>query len=197
MNTILSLEMANKFENEIEYKGSVTTVIKKYGDKISGFIKSKINNSDDAQDILQDVWYQLSRLTNLEDINSMSGWLHSVSKNKITDFYRKKKPVSLEKYTDSEDENNISFKEILLMDTSNNPELGIFKELFWNEFQNALDDLPKKQRDVFIWNEIEDKTMREISEELNISIKTVISRKGYAVQYLRDKLEYLYKELID
>lgn len=196
MNTTLSIEMVDKL-NKKENKSSIASAIKKYGDQISGFVKSKVNNSTEAQDIVQEVWYQLSRLTNLDDIENMSGWLHRVSRNKVTDFYRKKKPVSLDKYADSDDESNFSFKEILLMDTSNSPELGVYKELFWDEFRKALDELPEKQREVFIWNEMEDETMQEIADKLDINIKTVISRKGYAVKHLREKLEYLYKELTD
>jgi RNA polymerase sigma factor (sigma-70 family) len=196
METTLSIEMADDLEKR-ENENSITTAIKKYGAQIGGFIKSKVSNSDEAQDILQEVWYQLSRLTNLQDIENMNGWLHRVSRNKITDFYRKKKPVSLEKMTDSEDEGNFSLKEVLLMDTSNNPELEVFKELFWDEFEKALDELPEKQREVFVWNELEDQTLQEIADRLEISVKTVISRKGYAVKYLRGRLEYLYNELND
>jgi RNA polymerase sigma factor (sigma-70 family) len=194
MNTTLSIEMVDK-PNKKENKNSIASAVKKYGDQISGFIKSKVSNTIEAQDIAQEVWYQLSRLTNLDDIENMSGWLHSVSRNKVTDFYRKKKTVSLDENTDSDEDNNFSFKDILLMDTSNSPDLGVYKELFWDEFRKALDELPEKQRQVFLWNEMEDQTLQEIADKLEINIKTVISRKGYAVKHLREKLEYLYKEL--
>lgn len=197
MNTTISIEMADRLENKLEKRNTIAGAIKEYGGKIAGFIKSKVRNTEEAQDILQDVWFQLSRITNLDDIENMSGWLHHVSQNKIIDFYRKKKPDSLDKYTDSEDDNNFSLKEILLMDTSNNPELGVFKELFWDEFMKALDELPAKQREVFIWNEMEDQTLQEIADKLDTNIKTVTSRKGYAVKYLREKLAYLYNELND
>ncbi|MDG1332329.1 MAG: sigma-70 family RNA polymerase sigma factor [Crocinitomicaceae bacterium] len=196
METTLSIEMADKL-NKSENENSIAKAIKKYGSQIGGFIKSKVSNRDEAQDILQEVWFQLSRLTNLEEIENMSGWLHRVSRNKITDFYRKKKPDSLEEYTESDDDRNFSLKEVLLMDTSNNPELEVFKELFWDEFEKALDELPEKQREVFVWNELEDQTLQGIADKLEISIKTVISRKGYAVKFLRERLKYLYEELND
>lgn len=187
--------MADELDKKRKNKNSINGVLKNYGTQIAGFIRSKVGNSEEAQDILQDVWFQLSRITNLDDIENMSGWLHQVSRNRITDFYRKKKPVSLENYRDSEEEGDFSFKEILLMDTSNNPELGVFKDLFWEEFMKALDELPEKQREVFIWNEMEDQTLQEIADKLDTKLKTVISRKGYAVKYLREKLAYLYNEL--
>ncbi len=195
MNTIQLTRMTDKLEDKIANKTSITTTIKKFGNQIDGFIKSRVNNTDEAQDILQEVWYQLSRLTNLDDIENMSSWLYRISRNKITDFYRKKKPVSLDQYMNFDEGDEFSFKEILLIDTTNNPELGVFKDMFWEEFRKALNELPEKQREVFVWNELEDQTMQEIADRLDISIKTVISRKGYAVKYLRQKLEYLYKEL--
>lgn len=194
METIVSIEMADRSRNN---ENSIASTIRNYGAQIAGFIRSKVSNNDEAQDILQDVWYQLSRLTSLDEIENMSGWLHRVSRNRITDFYRKRKPMSLEKMTDSDGDSNFSLKEVLLMDTSNDPELEVFKELFWDEFQKALDELPDKQREVFVWNELEDRTLQEIADELEISVKTVISRKGYAVKYLRGRLEYLYNELND
>jgi len=195
MNSILYIEMTEKSAKKIKNKNSLIKAINSYGSQIAGFIRSKVSNSEEAQDILQEVWYQLSRLTNLEDIENISAWLHRVSRNKITDFYRKKKPISLEAYIDSGAENIFSLNSILLIDTNNNPEMAAFKELFWNELEQALEELPEKQREVFVWNELEGQTLQKIADRLNINIKTVISRKGYAVKYLREKLEYLYKEL--
>lgn len=93
------------------------------------------------------------------------------------------------------DEGQLSFKEILLLDDTDNQELGLFKELFWNELLKALDELPEKQKEVFVLNEIEDLTLQQIADQSDTSLKTIISRKGYAVKYLRKKLNYLYEEL--
>jgi len=175
-------------------RNTVTKTIAKYGQQIFGFIKSRVNNTEEAQDILQDVWYQLSRLANLDDIESMSGWLYRVARNRVTDSYRKRKPQSIENFT-SDQEDELSFKEILLMDDSNNAELAIFKTEFWNELLSALEELPEKQRQVFILNEIEDYTLHDIANQLDVNLKTIISRKGYAVKHLRRKLNYLYQEL--
>ncbi len=174
---------------------SVANTIKKYSNQIFGFIKARVNNTDDAKDILQDVWYQLSRLTNIDDIESISGWLYRVTRNRITDQYRKKKPDPFTNFELEDEDGDLPFMTILLADESNNPELGLFKELFWNELTTALDELPHNQKEVFVQNEIEHMTLQEIADQTGVGLKTIISRKGYAVKHLRNRLSHLYNEL--
>jgi len=83
----------------------------------------------------------------------------------------------------------------LLLDDTNNPDLTFFKELFWKEFEKAINELPTNQKDVFILNEIDDLTLQQIADQQGEKLKTIISRKGYAVRHLRNKLGYLYKEM--
>jgi RNA polymerase sigma factor (sigma-70 family) len=189
VSTSVTIAMSEKSQK------SVSKTIGIYGNQVLGFIKSKVSNNEDAKDILQDVWVQLSRLTNIDDIESISGWLYRVARNRITDNYRKKKPDSLSDVLKENDEGDFYFKEILMADDSDNPELAMFKEVFWDELTDALAELPEKQRDAFVQNEIEDFTMQEIADKAGVSIKTIISRKGYAVKHLRQKLDYLYNEL--
>ena len=125
----------------------------------------------------------------------MSAWLYRVAQNRVTDNYRKKKTENLEDFTYENDENEISFKEILLLDENASPELTMFKEEFWNQLMDALEDLPESQREVFLLNEIEDFTLQEIADQKGENLKTIISRKGYAVKHLRKKLHNLYKEI--
>lgn len=174
---------------------SLTDTIKKFGNKLFGFVRGKVKTNEDAEDILQEVWYQLSNLTNIDAIENTSAWLYSVSRNKITDFYRKKKTDNLEDYAYENEEGDFLIKNALLSDDSNDPELAMFKELFWDELRLALDELPENQRYVFIQNEMEDKTLQEIADESGEKLKTIISRKGYAVKHLRKKLFSLYNEL--
>ena len=174
---------------------SLTDTIKKFGNKLFGFVRGKVKTNEDAEDILQEVWYQLSNLTNIDAIENTSAWLYSVSRNKITDFYRKKKTDNLEDYAYENEEGDFLIKNALLSDVSNDPELAMFKELFWDELRLALDELPENQRYVFIQNEMEDKTLQEIADESGEKLKTIISRKGYAVKHLRKKLFSLYNEL--
>lgn len=176
---------------------SLTEVVKNYGSQLLRFIKGKVSKTEDAEDILQEVWYQTSRLTNIDELENVGAWLYSVTRNKITDNYRKKKSDSLEDYVYEDEDGSFNVKEILLADDSNNPELKMFKDIFWDELMKALNELPEKQRHVFIQNEIEDLTLQEIADNEGENIKTIISRKGYAVKHLRVKLGHLYKELND
>ena len=174
---------------------SIAETVQQFGKKLFGFIRGKVKTTEEAEDILQDVWYQFSRLSNLDELENVSAWLYRVAQNRVTDNYRKKKTENLEDFTYENDENEISFKEILLLDENASPELAMFKEEFWNQLINALEDLPESQREVFLLNEIEDFTLQEIADQKGENLKTIISRKGYAVKHLRKKLHNLYKEI--
>lgn len=175
---------------------TIAQTIAQYGKQVFGFIKSKTKSLQDAEDILQEVWYQLSKLTNIDELDNASAWLYAIARNKITDLYRKKKTDNLEDYSYEDDEGFAEIKDILLLDDSNNPELKLFKDAFWKELFIALNELPANQKQVFIDNEIEDKTLQQIANEQSENIKTIISRKSYAVKHLRKKLQPLYNELI-
>ena len=174
---------------------SITEVVKSYSSQLLRFINSKVAKTEDAEDILQEVWYQTSRLTNLNELENVGAWLYSVTRNKIVDNYRKKKSESLEDFVYQDEDGELNVKEILLADDSQNPEIAIFKEMFWNELMTALEELPEKQKRVYIQNELEDKTLQEIADEEGENIKTIISRKSYAVKHLRKKLQRLYNDL--
>lgn len=176
-------------------KRTIIETVKQYGTRLSRFIRGQVKSDEDAEDILQDVWYQLSRVVDLDGIESISGWLFQVARNRITDTYRKKKEDTLSDTAFEEDEDgNVSFREILLADAET-PEDQFFKDLFWEELMRALDELPENQRSVFVQNELEDRTLQEIADQTGENLKTVISRKRYAVQHLRKRLQTLYDEL--
>jgi len=174
---------------------SITEVVKNYGSQLLRFINSKVAKTEDAEDILQEVWFQTSRLTNLNELENVGAWLYSVTRNKIIDSYRKKKTESLEDFVYQDEDGELNVKDILLADDSNNPEVGMFKDLFWDELMKALDELPEKQKKVYVQNELEDKTLQEIADEEGENIKTIISRKSYAVKHLRKKMQRLYNDL--
>ncbi len=190
MDAILNIKM-----NEIQTKNTVSQTINMMRKQLFAFIKNKVNIVEDAEDILQEVWYQFSNFSNIDELDNASAWLYAVSRNKIIDFYRKKKTDNLEDYTYENEEGDFSIKDTLLIDDSNNPELAMFKDLFWDELIKALDELPENQRFVFIENEIEDKTLQKIADETGENLKTIISRKGYATKHLKKRLQHLYNEL--
>jgi RNA polymerase sigma factor (sigma-70 family) len=179
-----------------ERKRNIIQAVGLYGKQLMGFIRSKVPTKEDAEDILQDVWYQYSNADEIETIESVSGWLYKVARNRITDKFRKKKTESLEDFTYESDNGEINFKEILLSEP-NTVEEAFFKKMFWEELMTALEELPEKQRDTFIQNELEDMSLQEIADKTGESIKTVISRKGYAVKHLRERLNNLYKDFIN
>lgn len=179
-----------------EKRQNIVQTVGLYGKQLLNFIKSKVNSEEDAEDILQDVWYQYSSLDEVEAIESVSGWLYRVAKNKITDRFRKKKPESLEDFTFENESGEVNFKELLLAEPENTDD-RFLKKLFWDELMRALDELPEKQRSVFIQNELEDVSLQEIADQTGESIKTIISRKGYAVKHLRERLNDLYNEFIN
>ncbi len=180
-----------------ETKGEhIAATITEYGKRLFFFIRGKVATDEDAEDILQDVWYQLSNAVNIEEIEQMSGWLHRVARNKITDSYRKKKPELLDDYTYENEDGELGFADILLLDSSD-PETKYIRDLFWEELFAALDELPENQKQVFVQNELEDKTLQQIADATNENLKTIISRKGYAVKHLRKRLQNLYDELIN
>ena len=189
METITTASMSD------ERHFSITETVQQFGKRLFGFVRGKVKTTEEAEDILQDVWYQFSRLSNLDELENVSAWLYRVAQNRVTDNYRKKKTDNLEDYTYENDENEISFKEILLLDENASPELAIFKEEFWSELMQALDELPENQKEVFLLNEIEDFTLQEIADQKGENLKTIISRKGYAVKHLRKRLQHLYNEL--
>ena len=126
----------------------------------------------------------------------VGGWLYRVARNKITDRYRKQKDVLIEDLSYEDDEGEINFREILLAE-SFSPEEESLKKLFWDQLFLALAELPENQRYVFVQNELEDRTLQELADETGENIKTLISRKGYAVKHLRNRLQNLYQEFIN
>ena len=177
-------------------KQNIIQVVKEYGNRLFGFIRGRVNTDEDAEDILQDVWYQFTNTSASEAIEQVSGWLFAVARNKITDKYRKQKPALLDDYSYEHEDGEFHFKDILFLNDSN-PETADLQKLFWEELFAALDELPENQRQVFVWNELEDMTLQGIADKTGENLKTIISRKRYTVQHLRKQLQYLYNDLLN
>jgi len=171
----------------------ILDAVRNYGKRLFSFIRSRVKSDEDAEDILQDVWYQLSSLVDIEPIEQLGSWLYRVSRNRIVDKQRKLKPQSLYDLAYEAENGEMMYPEALLADDSN-PESEFERAFFREEFFAALNELPPKQRDVFVWNELEDMTLQEIADKTGESIKTIISRKRYAVAQLREWLQIFYNE---
>lgn len=173
---------------------NITQVIKSYSKKLFGFIKSKVANKEDAEDILQEVFYQFAG--NTKPIEQVAAWLFTTTRNKITDSYRKKRPELLEEIFTNNEGEEFSWQEILYS-SSDNPETEYLRSIFWTTLQTALDELPTEQKDAFIKHELQDMSFEEISRLSGTSVATLISRKRYAVLHLRKALTVLKDELLN
>ncbi len=159
-----------------------------------GFIRKRVNNEADAEDILQDVFYQF--IGNTKPIEQLTAWLFTVTRNKIIDRQRKQKPELLEDiFIDADGEGGFEWSDIFF-DESQNPETQYLRNLFWESLHNALNELPEAQRQVFILNEIEGVPFKTIAEQTGETINTLLSRKRYAVLHLRERLAVLRDELL-
>jgi len=177
-------------------KQNIIRAVGDYGKRLFYFIRGRVKSDEDAEDILQDVWYQFSNVMNSEPIEQASGWLYRVAKNRIIDKYRKKQPDSLDEMMEEVEQNDFDFKEILLAENVTF-EATHLRNLFWEQLFAALDELPEEQKRVFIWHELEDISFNEISERTGEKVNTLISRKRYAILHLRKRLENLYKEITE
>jgi RNA polymerase sigma factor (sigma-70 family) len=177
-------------------KRNITQVITDYSKRLMGFIRKRVNNEADAEDILQDVFYQF--IGNTQPIEQMTAWMFTVARNKIIDRQRKKRPEALEDLFGEEEteEGGLNWTEFLF-DASDNPEKDYLRTLFWEELNNALNELPEEQRQVFILNELEGVPFKEIAERTGETVNTLLSRKRYAVLHLRDRLSVLKDELLN
>jgi RNA polymerase sigma factor (sigma-70 family) len=154
-----------------------------------------VKSDADAQDILQDVFYQF--IGNTKPVEQVTAWLFTVARNKITDRQRKHKPEALEDIYGRE-ENDASFDWTeLFFDNTDNPETEYLRTLFWEALDNALSELPPEQREVFELNEMEGIPFKEIAEQTGESVNTLLSRKRYAVLHLRERLLVLKDELLN
>ena len=175
----------------------ITSAYNREHKMLLGYIRKRIPDYPEAEDILQDVFYQLTvGFNDIRRIESLTSWLFRVADNRITDHFRKKRPVTFS-YKDSfseSEEGPLTLEEILPQ-TGSAPDDEELKEMIWETIETTLASLPEEQRSVLKDNEFEEMSFKEISERTGIGINTLISRKRYAVLALRKNLENLYKLL--
>ncbi len=175
----------------------ITLAYKEERKRLLGYIRNRIPDRLEAEDILQDVFYQLTvGFRDIRRMENLTAWLYRVADNRITDLFRKKKPVTMS-YTESrkEDEDGPLTLEEILPAIGSTPDDEELKEIIWETIEDTLSELPEEQSRVFIENEFEERSFKEISERSGVGINTLISRKRYAVLVLRKRLNDLYKLL--
>lgn len=167
--------------------------------KLMSYIRKRVPDQPDAEDLLQDVFYQLTvGFRDLDRIENLTAWLYRVTNNRIIDRFRKKKSERMNHTYRNLNGNQgpVSLAEILPA-LGTTPEDDEIREMIWEEIENTLGELPAEQREVFIANEFEEKSFKELSLATGVPVNTLISRKRYAVLALRARLEDLYKLLIN
>lgn len=186
-------------EIQVAKQLNITDVFKEFSGRLGGFIRKRVRRLEDAEDILQEVFFQLTEADRLmKPIDEMAAWLFTVARNRITDLYRKKKPELLSEYfSDDETEGVESELLELLANDGETPEMEFVRSLLWEELTAALNELPPEQREVFELTEFEGLPFKEIAEITGEPVNTLISRKRYAVLHLRDRLRITYDEIIN
>jgi len=181
-------------------KTTVAQTFAEYRGRLLKFIRSRVRALEDAEDILSDVFYNFARMNDLASpVEQTAAWLYRAARNRIIDHYKKKKDIPFSAFIDedggSDDDDDLSdFIDILSAD-QNTPETEMLSSLVWDAIKNALDELPPSQRDIFIQTEFEGLPVKEIAEKTGVPVNTLLSRKHYAVKFLREKLREIYAGL--
>lgn len=184
---------------DVKEKRNIADVVKNQGKRLQGFIRKRVHNTEDADDILQEVYSKLIEADRMmKPIDQLTAWLFTVARNRITDLYRKKKSESLSLFlSDDENDNQLGELKVLMFDDGSTPETDYLRAMVWTELEKALQELPEEQRLAFELTEMKGLSFKAISEQTGISVNTLISRKRYAVVYLRERLLLIYNELIN
>ena len=163
--------------------------------RLRNFIRRHVADPSDAEDILQEVFYELVQTYRLmKPISQVGAWLFRVARNRITDLFRKKKPeASTNDPAVAEDGESLTFED-LLPSQDTGPEAAYARTVLLGELEDALEELPEEQREVFLAHEVEGRSFKELAVETGLSVNTLLSRKHYAVIYLRERLRAVYDE---
>ena len=180
----------------LEQDQRISEVIKREQARLRNFIRRRVPDPRDAEDILQDVFYKLVEANRLlMPIDHVTGWLFRVARNRITDLFRKKKTESFSDTAVADEDDELLQFEDLLPSPDAGPEALYARNVLLDELELAVDELPKEQREVFVAYELEGRSYEEIAAETGVSVNTLLSRKRYAVLRLRQRLQSIYDEL--
>jgi RNA polymerase sigma factor (sigma-70 family) len=182
----------------LEQDQRISEVVKREQSRLRNFIRRRVPDPLDAEDILQDVFYRLVEANRLlMPIEHVTGWLFRVARNRITDLFRKKEPENFSEI-DSADEGDESLQfEDLLPSPDAGPEALYARAVLLGELQRAVAELPKEQREVFVAHELDGRSFKELSAATGVSVNTLLSRKRYAVLHLRERLQQVYDEFTE
>jgi RNA polymerase sigma factor (sigma-70 family) len=178
-----------------EQDRQISAIIAEERSRLGNFIRRRVPDPRDAEDILQDVFYKFVEANRLlMPIEHVTGWLFRVARNRITDLFRKKKPESFGDAAVTDEEDNLLRLEDLLPSPDAGPEALYARRVLLDELEVAVGELPEEQRAVFIGHELEGRSFKEMAAETGVSVNTLLSRKRYAVLHLRERLQDIYDE---
>jgi len=176
----------------------MSEVISEERSRLRNFIRRRVPNPADAEDILQDVFYKLVEANRLlMPIDHVTGWLFRVARNRITDLFRKRREDSISDARFEDEHGEVLRIEDLLPSPDAGPEALYARGVLLEELELAIDELPDEQREVFVAHELEGRSFKELSAESGVKVNTLLSRKRYAVLQLRERLRSIYEEFTD
>jgi RNA polymerase sigma factor (sigma-70 family) len=176
---------------------AIADVIAEHRPRLRNFIRKRVANDADVEDVLQDVFYKLVEANRLlVPIEYVTGWLFQVARNRITDIFRKKSPENFSDVALEDEERDLLAIEDLLPSPDAGPDALYFRNLLLEELEIALAELPAEQREVFVAHELEGRSFKELSSETCVNVNTLLARKRYAVLHLRERLQGIRDEII-
>jgi RNA polymerase sigma factor (sigma-70 family) len=180
-----------------EQDRQISEVIAEQRPRLRNFIRKRVPNEADVEDVLQDVFYKLVEANRLlMPIEYVTAWLFTVARNRITDLFRKKKPESFSDAAIEDEDGELLQIEDLLPSPDAGPEALYLRNLLLDELESALAELPAEQREVFVAHEIEGRSFKELSEETGVNVNTLLGRKRYAVLHLRERLQGIHDDFL-
>jgi RNA polymerase sigma factor (sigma-70 family) len=180
-----------------EQDRQISEIVTRERSRLRNFIRRRVPDPSDAEDIVQEVFYELVEANRLlMPIEHVTGWLFRVARNRITDLFRKKRPANFSDSAVENEEGELRQIEDLLPSPDAGPEALYIRNALLDELDLALDELPDEQREVFVAHELEGRSFKELSAESGVSVNTLLSRKRYAVLYLRERLQNIYDEFM-
>ena len=180
-----------------EQDRQISQVIAEQRARLRNFIRRRVPDPSDAEDIVQEVFYELVEANRLlMPIEHVTGWLFRVARSRITDLFRKKKPVTFTSTAIEDEAGELLRIEDLLPSPDAGPEALYFRNVLLEELELALDELPREQREVFVAHELEGVSFKEMAAATGVSVNTLLSRKRYAVLHLRERLQSIHDEFL-
>jgi len=173
----------------------ISDTVRREQSRLRNFIRRRVPDPRDAEDILQDVFYELVEANRLlMPIDHVTGWLFRVARNRITDLFRKRRPEPFGETVAADEDDEAMQLENLLPSPDAGPDALYARNVLLDELESAVDELPEEQRAVFVGHELEGRSFKEMAAETGVSVNTLLSRKRYAVLHLRERLQRIYDE---